>query len=138
VRKSSQYRFEPFNSVNVLMSNASCPVPFLDAALFPGDQGYINGRLCSSLPLPGSTPGTMCCIPCPVQNYILRPSSLEALHANDIVNVVGVGVGAFILLVNKCRGVMLMTVFSISSGKSYPSKFTGDCHISRCVSYQCI
>ena len=81
------------------MSNSSCPAPFLDASLYPGDQGYIQGRLCSSIPLPGSTPGAVCCLPCPVQQYTLYGSSLEALYANTIVNVVGVGVGTFILLV---------------------------------------
>ena len=81
------------------MSNSSCPAPFLDAALFPADQGYIDGRMCSPIQLPGSPPGTICCLPCPVQNYTLRPSSLEALHVNDIINVIGLGVGAFVLLV---------------------------------------
>lgn len=82
------------------MSNASCPIPFLDAVLFPDDQGDIRGRLCSAVPLPGSSPGAVCCLPCPLQDYILHSSSLDALHANDIVNVVGVGVGAFVLLVH--------------------------------------
>jgi hypothetical protein len=81
------------------MSNSSCPAPFLDASLYPDDQGYVQGRLCSSIPLPGSKSGTVCCLPCPFQEYTLYQSSLEALHANDIVNVIGVGVGAFILLV---------------------------------------
>src|SRR5436305_9156290 len=81
------------------MSNRSCPVPFLDASLFPVDQGYIDGRLCSTITLPGAKPGSSCCLPCPVQDYTLYPSSIRALHANDIINIVGVGVGAFVLLV---------------------------------------
>ena len=82
-----------------MSTNASCPTPFLDASLFPGDQGYINGRLCATVPLPGAAPGAVCCLPCPVQDYTLRASSLLALHVNDIVNVIGVGVGVFVLLV---------------------------------------
>jgi hypothetical protein len=81
------------------MSNTSCPFPFVDAALFPRFEGYVDGRLCATLPLPGQKPGAQCCLPCPVQNYALHPSILEALHWNDIVNVIGVGVGAFVLLV---------------------------------------
>jgi hypothetical protein len=81
------------------MSNTSCPSPFVDAALFPRFEGYVEGRLCATLPLPGQKPGAECCLPCPVQNYALHPSILEALHWNDIVNVMGVGVGAFVLLV---------------------------------------
>ena len=81
------------------MSNSACPAPFLDAALYPADQGYIAGRLCSTIPLPGAAAGTTCCLPCPVQNYTLYPSSLTALHANDIVSVIGIGVGVFVLLV---------------------------------------
>jgi hypothetical protein len=81
------------------MSNSSCPPPFLDAALFNVDQGYMQGRVCSPISLPGSGPGTQCCLPCPVQDFILYPSSLRALHINDILNVVGVGVGGFILMV---------------------------------------
>ena len=84
----------------LMPNNASCPAPFLNAALFPSDQGYIHGRLCSTVPLPGAAPGAVCCLPCPVQDYILHASSLRGLHVNDIVNIIGVGVGAFVLLVN--------------------------------------
>ena len=82
-----------------MATNASCPAPFLDAALFSRDQGYINGRVCSTVPLPGAAPGAVCCLPCPIQDYTLHASSLRALHVNDIVNVIGVGVGVFVLLV---------------------------------------
>jgi hypothetical protein len=81
------------------MSNSSCPPPFLDAALFPADQGYVDGRMCSPIQLPGSQSGSICCLPCPIQNYTLRAASLEALHVNDIINIIGLGVGAFVLLV---------------------------------------
>ena len=101
------------------MSTPACPAPFLDASLYLGDQGYIQGRLCSSIPLPGSKAGTVCCLPCPFQNYTLYQSSLEALHANDIVNVIGVGVGAFILLVTTFEDL-----FSSQSFIFLPEKVT--------------
>lgn len=82
-----------------MSTHVSCPAPFLDAALFPDDQGYINGRLCATVPLPGAAPGAVCCLPCPAQEYTLHASSLLALHVNDIVNVIGVGVGVFVFLV---------------------------------------
>jgi hypothetical protein len=82
-----------------MSTNTSCPAPFLDAALFPGDQGFIKGRVCATLTLPGAAAGAVCCLPCPVQEFTLHASSLRALHVNDIVNVIGVGVGVFVLLV---------------------------------------
>jgi len=82
------------------MANASaCPFPFIDARLFPPNEGYVEGRLCGTIPLPGQKPGADCCLPCPGQDYYLHPSILTALHWNDIANVIGVGVGAFVLLV---------------------------------------
>jgi len=76
----------------------SCPPPFLDDAPYPSHQGNIYGRLCSNV-LPLASPNTTCCLPCPVQNYVLRHSSLNALHVNDMVNVIGFVIGIFILLV---------------------------------------
>jgi len=83
------------------MANTSCPFPFIDSTLFPKNQGYIEGRLCGTIPLPGQKPGAECCLPCPGQEYYLHPSILTALHWNDIANVIGVGVGAFVLLVTQ-------------------------------------
>jgi hypothetical protein len=81
------------------MVNGTCPVPFLNAALYPSNEGYVDGRLCSSIPLPGATAGTICCLPCPSQSYLLKSSILTGLHVNDIINVIGVGIGGFIVLV---------------------------------------
>ena len=82
------------------MSTLACPVPFLDARDFPPNVGYVAGRLCSPLPLPGAKEGAVCCLPCPVQDWVFHPSTLHVLFANDIVNMVGLGVGAFVLLVS--------------------------------------
>ena len=81
------------------MANGTCPPPFLDAALYSSTEGNIYGRLCSDITLPGATPGATCCLPCPVQGYVLQPHILTALHANDIMNAIGIVVGAFVLLV---------------------------------------
>jgi len=59
----------------------------------------------------------------------LYGSSLKALHANDIVNVIGVGVGAFILLVNLFK-IILKIVLHFPPRKGNSSKFTRDCHFS--------
>jgi|SRR5579859_7444148 len=81
------------------VSRPACPLPFLDASLYPSDFGYVAGRLCASIPLLGQKPGATCCLPCPVQKYALHPGTLSALYANDLVNIIGIGVGAFVLLV---------------------------------------
>lgn len=81
------------------MANGTCPTPFLNAAHYSSTDGNIYGRMCSTITLPGASPGTTCCLPCPAQGYIFEPGILTALHVNDILNVVGVGVGAFVLLV---------------------------------------
>jgi|SRR5579862_7470248 hypothetical protein len=101
------------------MTTLSCPVPFLDAADFPPDVGYIAGRLCSSIPLPGARRGATCCLPCPVQNYVFHSSTLHVLFANDIVNIVGLGVGAFVLLVSYLGRVSLIAVLSIPTRESH-------------------
>jgi hypothetical protein len=113
-----------------MASNTSCPFPFLDAALFPPDFGYVAGRLCSTVPLPGQLAGTVCCLPCPVQDYTLHPSSLRVLFANDVVNMVGVGVGAFVLLV-WARWMLLIAVDDLSADEGDISKFAWHRHFCR-------
>ena len=100
-------------------TNASCPAPFLDEALFPNDQGYIAGRVCATVPLPGAAPGAVCCLPCPIQDYTLHASSLQALYVNDIINVIGAGVGVFVLLV-----CLMSTLCSRQSFMVLPEKAT--------------
>jgi len=81
------------------MTNLTCPTPFLDASLYPPNQGYVGGRLCATVPLPGQVAGAHCCLPCPLQDWVLNETSLNALHVNDIMNIIGVVVGAFTLTV---------------------------------------
>lgn len=66
--------------------------------------------MCATIPLPGQVPGTHCCLPCPLQDWVLEESSLHALHVNDIINVIGIAVGSITLL-----------VYSSTSGISYSS-----------------
>ena len=97
----------------------SCPAPFLDAALYNNSLGNIPGRLCSDF-LPLASPNATCCLPCPVQNYVLRQSSLSALHVNDMVNVVGFVIGIFILLVCPTPAKVNSTSASLCCPKTLP------------------
>jgi len=104
----------------------SCPPPFLDDAPYSRYYGNVPGRLCSDV-LPLASPNTTCCLPCPVQNYVLRPSSLNALHVNDMVNVVGFVIGIFILLVCLTSAkVNIQPVLYCVAPKRYQSKLVGN------------
>lgn len=103
------------------MANLSCPSPFLDASFFPSNEGYVHGRFCSPITLPLAKPDTICCLPCPLQNYILHPSSIRALHANDIVNIVGLGVGGFILLVLSLHYLLIQSFIFLPKNITYRS-----------------
>ena len=85
------------------MTTSSCPLPFYAADSF-SREGNVFGRLCTN-----DLFNTSCCLPCPVQNFVLRQSSLFALHVNDIVNVIGFCTGSFILLVSRPPALQMLT-----------------------------
>jgi len=100
------------------MANLTCPPPFLDASWYPSTQGYTGGRLCATIPLPGQVPGAQCCLPCPLQAWVLEESSLRDLHVNDIINVIGIAMGSFALLVSSSAYFVVYTSHSSFSLKT--------------------
>ncbi|CRK31999.1 hypothetical protein BN1708_005636 [Verticillium longisporum] len=54
---------------------SGCPKPFISAAGFPPDKGYIDGRLCQNI-----TETLSCCLPCPMTEWVY-PDYFETLTA---------------------------------------------------------
>ncbi|GJN68392.1 hypothetical protein PLICBS_002435 [Purpureocillium lilacinum] len=46
-----------------------CPPPFWDAELFSAKGGYVDGRLCQTIP-----PDKKCCLPCPMADWVYPDS----------------------------------------------------------------
>ncbi|KAL2757166.1 hypothetical protein ACRALDRAFT_1062782 [Sodiomyces alcalophilus JCM 7366] len=77
-----------------------CPAPFFSAALYPDNEGYLDGRLCQS-----PNGDTICCLPCPISNWVY-PDSFDTL--TDVANwisVVGTACCVFLLLSWACLPV---------------------------------
>ncbi|KAF4427455.1 g- coupled receptor [Fusarium acutatum] len=51
-----------------------CPAPFWDAALFPSEGGFIDGRLCQTVAT------IQCCLPCPMTDWVY-PDRFDTLTA---------------------------------------------------------
>ncbi|KAI0160371.1 hypothetical protein GGR57DRAFT_417925 [Xylariaceae sp. FL1272] len=71
-----------------------CYAPFFNEAAFPTTGGYIPGRVCSNLLLPGSS----CCLPCPLTEWVYPDNFGAATGSADWVNVAGMVGCAFLLL----------------------------------------
>lgn len=65
--------------------------PFLDAAMFPAEGGYVDGRLCQKL-------GDLtCCLPCPMTDWAY-PDNFDSLTSTaNWISVVGVVCCLFLL-----------------------------------------
>jgi hypothetical protein len=74
----------------------NCVAPFLDAAKFPGQGGYIGGRLCSQVKLLPDDP--TCCLPCPSTKWIYPDSFNTYTQVSEWLNVIGLILLVFMLI----------------------------------------
>ncbi|KXT07624.1 hypothetical protein AC578_10148 [Pseudocercospora eumusae] len=74
----------------------NCVAPFLDAAQFSRDGGFIDGRFCAPIvELPGQP---TCCLPCPATKYAYSDSFNTYNVVSEWLNVLGLILLTFMLL----------------------------------------
>lgn len=70
----------------------NCPDPFLYLPNFPDEGGFIEGRLCSEVQ------GLVCCLPCPMTDWVYPDNFSTLTMIADWINVVGMACCIFLLL----------------------------------------
>ncbi|KAF7195192.1 hypothetical protein HII31_03398 [Pseudocercospora fuligena] len=74
----------------------NCIAPFLDAAQFSSDGGFIDGRFCAPIDeLPGHP---TCCLPCPATRYAYSDSFNTYNVVSEWLNVLGLILLTFMLI----------------------------------------
>ncbi|KAF7867429.1 hypothetical protein EAF04_005512 [Stromatinia cepivora] len=79
-------------SSSTVVGQGRCPVPFLEADLFPSTGGFLDGRFCSS------TLGVVCCLPCPQAEWLYGESISTLTESANWVNVAAMICSLYLLL----------------------------------------
>ncbi|GAP85933.1 putative frizzled smoothened-like sans CRD protein B [Rosellinia necatrix] len=69
-----------------------CFPPFFNEEAFPDTGGYVSGRLCANIT------GAICCLPCPLTDWVYPDNFKTATQSADWINVAGMVGCAFLLL----------------------------------------
>ncbi|KAK1914870.1 hypothetical protein P3342_010861 [Pyrenophora teres f. teres] len=81
------------NTTSAADLRGRCPPPFYDAAQF-GFGGFVEGRFCA----PVGTTGLVCCLPCPMTDFLYPQSFNTAYRAAEVLNVVSLILLVFMLI----------------------------------------
>lgn len=77
---------------NITLLRGFCPAPFFDASKFTL-EGFVDGRFCAPV-----QPSLVCCLPCPMTDYVYPPRFNTYYRVAEGLNVAGLICLVFLLI----------------------------------------